>query len=163
MLEKPEIVPIRVMNEKSAEKSLHIHVICGEKGGMRLIETLDDMGHRVSAGVVNQGSDDAEFCAYLGIPRIEIPAFQTVSELDQERNLQMMQEADVVVVADIPFGEGNIRNLDGLENIKGKLYVHENIVNRDFTGGRLKERLEEIQKRKEVHFYRDSQCLFFHS
>lgn len=133
------------------------------KDEVRLIETLDDMGHRVSVGVMNQGSDDAEFCAYLDIPQIEIPAFQTVSEQDQERNLQIMQDADVVIVADIPFGTGNIRNLDGLENIKGKLYIHENIVNRDFTGGRLKERLDEIQKRKEVHFYRDSQCFFFHS
>lgn len=156
LLEKPEIVPIRVMNENTVSRPLHIHVICGEKGGMRLIEKLDDMGHKISAGVLNQGSDDAEFCSYLGISRIEIPAFQIVSELNQQRNLQMMQDADVVVVADIPFGEGNIRNLDGLENVKGKLYIHENVVNRDFTGGLLKKRLDEIQKSKEVHFYQDS-------
>lgn len=156
LLEKPEIVPIRVMNENAVSRPLHIHVICGEKGGMRLIEKLDDMGHKISTGVLNQGSDDAEFCSYLGIPRIEIPAFQAISELDQQRNLQMMQNADVVVVADIPFGEGNIRNLDGLEKVKGKLYIHENVVNRDFTGGLLKKRLDEIQKNKEVHFYQDS-------
>ncbi len=78
------------------------------------------------------------------------------------RNNPLLEKPEIVpirvmnekpIVADIPFGTGNIRNLDGLENIKGKLYIYENIVNRDFTGGRLKERLDEIQKRKEVHFY----------
>lgn len=31
-------------------------------------------------------------------------------------------------------------------------------MNRDFTDGLLKKRLDEIQKKKEVHFYRNLQC-----
>ena len=53
------------------------------------------------------------------------------------RNNPLLEKPEIVpirvmnekpIVADIPFGTGNIRNLDGLENIKGKLYIHENIV-----------------------------------
>ena len=153
LLEKPEIIPIRVMDETQAVKPLRIHVICGEKGGVRLLEQLVNMGHHVSAGVLNLGSDDDEICRYLEIPRIEIGAFQPVRPEDQERNLQMMEAADVVIVADIPFGEANIRNLDGLENIKGELYINENIKKQDYTQGRLEKRLEEIQRVKKIKFY----------
>ena len=92
LLNKPEIIPIRVMNEPQARKPLRIHVICGEKGGVQLIEMLDNMGHKVSAGVVNKGSDDDEICRYLDIPRIEIPAFQPVRPEDQKQNLQLMKD-----------------------------------------------------------------------
>ena len=111
------------------------------------------MGHHVSAGVLNQESDDDEICRYLEIPRIEIGPFQPVSAEDQERNLKLMEDADVVVVADIPFGEANIRNLDGLENVKGELYMNENIKRQDFTEGLLEKRLQEIAKKKKIKFY----------
>lgn len=153
LLNKPEIIPIRVMNEPQARKPLRIHVICGEKGGVQLIEMLDNMGHKVSAGVVNKGSDDDEICRYLDIPRIEIPAFQPVRPEDQKQNLQLMKDADIIIVADIPFGAANIHNLDGLEEMTAKLYIPENIEGNDFTSGQLSSRLKEIQKKKEVVFY----------
>ena len=153
LLKKPEIVPIRVMNEAQTEHPLRIHVICGEKGGVQLIEMLDNMGHHVSAGVLNQGSDDNEICEYLDIPRVVIPAFQPVTIQDQKKNLQMMQDADVVVVADIPFGIANIHNLDGLENLKAKIYIHAHVKENDFTDGLLDKRLREIETKKEVKFF----------
>ena len=159
LLEKPEIIPIRVLDEKQTVKPLRIHVICGEKGGVRLLEQLVNMGHHVSAGVLNKESDDAEICEYLDIPRVEIPAFQPVGPADQEKNLQMMKDADVVIVANIPFGEANLRNLDGLENVKGQLYIHENIKQQDFTGGKLQMRLSQIQEKKEVKFYGQIECI----
>ena len=153
LIEMPEIIPIRVMDEKQTANPLRIHVICGEKGGVRILEQLTNMGHFVSAGVVNRESDDAEICEYLGIPRIEINSFQTVGPEEQEKNLELMKDADAVIVADIPFGEANIRNLDGLEHVKGELYIHRNIRTQDFTHGKLQKRLEEIQKTKEIHFF----------
>lgn len=153
LIEKSEIIPIRVMDEKQTAKPLRIHVICGEKGGVRILEQLTNMGHAVTAGVVNRESDDAEICEYLDIPRVEIGSFQTVGQEELAKNLELMKDADAVIVADIPFGEANIRNLDGLEHVKGELYIHKNILNQDFTHGQLQRRLDEIQKIKEIHFY----------
>lgn len=153
LLGKPEIIPIRVIDETKADIPKRIHVICGEKGGVRLLEQLVNMGHHVTAGVLNQGSDDNEICDYLGIPHVEIGAFNPVRQEDQAKNLELMRDADAVIVADIPFGEANIHNLDGLEKIKGALYIHENIRNQDFTGGKVQKRLQEIQKQKAVHFF----------
>lgn len=153
LIEKSEIIPIRVMDEKQTAKPLRIHVICGEKGGVRILEQLTNMDHAVTAGVVNRESDDAEICEYLDIPRVEIGSFQTVGQEELAKNLELMKDADAVIVADIPFGEANIRNLDGLEHVKGELYIHKNILNQDFTHGQLQRRLDEIQKIKEIHFY----------
>ena len=153
LLGKPEIIPIRVMDEIPASRPKKIHVICGEKGGVRLLEQLVNMGHHVTAGVLNQGSDDNEICDYLGIRHVEIGAFQPVRPENQAKNLELMRDADAVLVADIPFGEANIHNLDGLEEVKGELYVHENVVNQDFTGGKVQERLREIKKNKDVKFF----------
>lgn len=153
LIEKSEIIPIRVMDEKQTAKPLRIHVICGEKGGVRILEQLTNMGHAVTAGVVNRESDDAEICEYLDIPRVEIGSFQTVGQEELAKNLELMKDADAVIVADILFGEANIRNLDGLEHVKGELYIHKNILNQDFTHGQLQRRLDEIQKIKEIHFY----------
>ena len=153
LIEKPEIIKIRLMYEKNKAKPLIIHVICGEKGGVRILEQLTNMGHAVTAGVVNRESDDAEICEYLDIPRVEIGSFQTVGQEEQAKNLELMKDADAVIVADKPFGEANIRNLDGLEHVKGELYIHKNILNQDFTHGQLKRRQDEIQKIKEIHFY----------
>ena len=72
---------------------------------------------------------------------------------NQAKNLELMRDADAVLVADIPFGEANIHNLDGLEAVKGELYVHENVLKWDFTGGKVKERLEKIGKKKDVKFF----------
>ena len=153
LLGKPEIIPIRVMDEIPASRPKKIHVICGEKGGVRLLEQLVNMGHHVTAGVLNQGSDDNEICDYLGIRHVEIGAFQPVRPENQAKNLELMRDADAVLVADIPFGEANIHNLDGLEAVKGELYVHENVLKWDFTGGKVKERLEKIGKKKDVKFF----------
>ena len=80
-------------------------------------------------------------------------AYLALNNRSKVEHLELMKDADAVIVADIPFGEANIRNLDGLEHVKGELYIHKNILNQDFTHGQLQRRLDEIQKIKEIHFY----------
>lgn len=155
LLEKPEIVPIRVQSEDHTEKPLRIHMICGANKAVKLIEVLEDKGHKLSAGVLNKGSDDYDFCRYLGIPVIEEEAFCEVTEEKQKENLKMMKDADVILVADIPFGNGNIHNLDGLEDLKGEIYMNCHILENDFTSGKLQERIKEIEKKKTIHYYEE--------
>ncbi len=153
LLEKPEIVPIRVQSEEQAEKTLRIHIICGSNKAVKMLEILEDKGHEVSAGVLNRGSDDYDICRYLGIPMVEEEAFCDITTEKQQENLQMMKDADVILVADIPFGDGNIHNLDGLEDLTGEIYMHRHILENDFTSGRLPERIKEIESKKTIHYY----------
>ena len=116
LFHKPEIVPIRVMGEEQVGNPFHIHVICGASGAAKIMEELDARGYRVTAGVVNVGSDDWDICHFLDLERVEIDPFTPVTEEDQRRNLKLMEDADVILISDVPFGESNLKNLEGLES-----------------------------------------------
>ena len=150
VFEKPEIVPIRVLEGEEARNPLHIHVICGGSGASKVIEELDDMGHRVTAGVINEGSDDWLVCKSLNLDIVGERPFTTISMEKQQENLKLMQDADIVLIADVPFGLGNVNNLEGLETLDAEIYLHANCRNNDFTEGRLKACLNKIREKKTV-------------
>lgn len=155
LFHKPEIVPIRVMGAEHVKNPLHIHVICGASGAANIIEELDARGYRVTAGVVNAGSDDGDICRFLNLERVEIAPFTPVTKEAQEANLKLMEDADVILVADVPFGKSNLRNLLGLESRKGRIFFHKNALSNDYTEGRLVSRLEELGKEKEIIYFGD--------
>lgn len=155
LFQKPEIVPIRVMEEEKAETPLHVHVICGANRAVKVIEELDAKGYTVTAGVLNMGSGDWEVCRNLNIRCVEIEPFTPVTRKKQEENLRLMKKADVILVTDVPFGEGNLMNLYDLESVPGKIYFHKNALSCDYTNGRLVKRLEEIGRKKKVTYVGD--------
>lgn len=155
LFQKPEIVPIRVMEEEKVESPLHIHVICGANKAVKVIEEMDARGYVITAGVLNVGSGDWEVCQHLNIQCVDIEPFTSVTLEKQEENLELMREADVVLVTDVPFGEGNLMNLHGLESVPGKIYFHRNALSNDYTHGGLVRRLEEIGRVKKVTYVGD--------
>lgn len=155
LFHRPEILPVRVMREKPAGVPMRIHVICGGDGAVKILEELEDRGYRLSAGVVNEGSDDCEICRALRIPHVEIPPFTPVTSQAQEKNLEMMRDAQVILVSDLPFGENNLSNLDGLEQVSGKICFHKNALSGDYTNGKLVKRLEELGTKKKIFYFGD--------
>ncbi|KNZ41174.1 ABC transporter [Acetobacterium bakii] len=147
---KPEIIPLRVIKEAEFYHSLRVHVICGGNNASQILEELEAMGHRVTAGVVNQGSDDWMVCDALGIPMIEERPFTVISNENQAKNMELMKDCDVILISDLPFGHGNVNNLKGLEDLKGTIYFHTNCLNNDFTDGTLTQYLEQIKAKKTV-------------
>ena len=152
---KPEIVPIRVMEEEKASVRRHIHMICGANGAGKLLEELDARGYYVTAGVLNRGSTDYDMCKELSIPCVETEPFTPVTEEKQRENLKLMEDADVILVADVPFGEDNLKNLYGLEKVPGKICFHKNALSNDFTGGGLVKQLEHLAETKEISYFGD--------
>lgn len=150
VFEKPEIVPIRVLECEERQKTLHIHVICGGSGASKIVEELDDLGHQVTAGVLNEGSDDWLVCKSLNLDIVEERPFTTISMEKQQENLKMMETADIVLVADVPFGHGNVNNLEGLQDLNAEIYLHKNCLCNDFTNGMLKAALNKIRKTKNI-------------
>lgn len=152
---KPEIIPLRVIKDKDAYKSIRIHIICGGNNATQIIEELDALGHQLSAGVINQGSDDWEVCHALKIPMIEERPFTAIGIEKQTENLKMMSECDLVFISDLPFGHGNVNNLKGLGDLPGEIYFHKNCINNDFTQGLLEKELIEIQSKKKIEEIND--------
>lgn len=155
LFHKPEIVPIRVMEEEKAEDLLHIHVICGANKAIKVIEEMDAKGYDITVGVLNIGSGDWEACQNLNIPCVEVEPFTPVTLKKQEENLELMRKADVVLVTDMLFGEGNLMNLYGLESVPGKIFFHKNALSNDYTNGKLVQRLEEIGRVKKITYVGD--------
>lgn len=153
LFHKPEIVPIRVMEQEKVEVPRHIHIICGAAEAVNLIEELDARGCTVTAGVLDKQSEDWKICHQLGIPCVDIEPFTSVTEEKQAKNLELMKDADMIVVANVPFGEGNIQNLHGLEFTSGKIYIHKNALCDDYTDGKLAKRVKDIEKRKEITYF----------
>ena len=66
-----------------------------------------------------------------------------------------MEDADVILISDVPFGESNLKNLEGLESRRGQIFFHKNALSNDYTGGKLVRRLEEIGVKKNIVYFGD--------
>lgn len=134
----------------SAEKKCTVHVICGAGTGTMLLKTLLDEGFNVTVGVLNMLDTDYEACELLNIPVVTEAPFSFITERLYEENLEMIKAAGMVVVTSVPFGSGNLRNLDAAKAALRygiPTYVIEElpIESRDFTGGRATQLMAELR------------------
>ncbi len=97
-----------------------------------------------------RASDDWLVCKSLNLDIVVERPFTTISMEKQQENLKLMQDADIVLIADVPFGLGNVNNLKGLEALDAEIYLHANCLNNDFTEGRLEACLNKIREKKTV-------------
>ncbi|NTV25751.1 MAG: ABC transporter ATP-binding protein [Chlorobiaceae bacterium] len=113
-----------------------LHVIGGGGSGIELFRRLSIEGFEVSAGVLNQLDSDAEAARALDIPcALEQPFSAIGNEAFEEARL-MVSEADGVVVSAVPFGSGNVVNLELAADAlrAGKpVWMASGIAARDYT------------------------------
>lgn len=135
------IVPISTLQETSVtNKNLKIHVICGGGSGAPIIKILYRNGHHVTAGVLNLLDSDYEECMALKIPTVSEAPFSPITEENHKRNLNMINQADIVILSNLLFGNGNLKNLEAaiyaVEKGKKVIVVNETPIHqRDFTNG----------------------------
>ena len=133
-----QICAVREGNER------WVHVVGGGGSGLLLFRNLLNLGWKVSTGVVNVGDSDWQEACRLGISIIEAPPFCSVGAHEVMRNKEMMEKAEFIIMAGIPFGPGNLRNLECVleQAEKGnQVIVVDNIDigERDYTGGKAAE------------------------
>jgi iron complex transport system ATP-binding protein len=121
-----------------------IHVVGGGGAGIGLFKNLLRSGWKVSTGVVNVGDGDWQEACRLGVSMIDAPPFCQFGVEEVRRNKELMQKAECIILAGIPFGPGNIGNLECvLEHAqKGSPIIiidDPDIAERDFTGGEAAE------------------------
>lgn len=143
------VIPItRPLIQK--QKSLTVHLISGNGTGSPVMKTLLDEGYRVTAGVLNLLDTDQETAQLLSIPTTNEAPFSPITKEAYEANLKMISKADVLVVTPTQFGEGNMRNLEAVDEAMKKgipVVLFENcpISERDFTGGKAAKYLEKFK------------------
>ena len=143
-----------------------VHVICGGGKGASLIHALVVAGCDVSAGVLNLLDADYEVAKELRCEVVAEAPFSPVSEDSHAENLRMIERADVVVLCEIPFGSGNLKNLKAAEFAlkKGKTLIileQESVENRDFTGGEATEIFKRLKKEGAIVVKNENEVLSF--
>lgn len=118
-----------------------VHVICGAGTATFLMNSLINHGYKVTAGVLNENDTDWDTAKTLGIDVVEEKPFSHITKEKHLQNIEFIKQADFVVLTNIPFGEGNIRNLEAIlgatEYRIPVVVIEENeIKERDFTGGK---------------------------
>jgi iron complex transport system ATP-binding protein len=139
----------------SAPRNCTIHIVSGAGTGTVLMKALQEEGYHVTAGVLNALDTDFETAEFLNIPVISEAPFSPITDKSQSANLDMMIKAAFVVITSVPFGYGNLPNLESaLEAVKRgtQTYVieEEPIESRDFTGGKATALMTELRKQGAV-------------
>ncbi len=134
-------------------RGVKVHVVCGGGTGSEVMAMLMASGCQVTAGALNRGDSDFEAAQLLGVAVVEEQPFMPISREAFERTKEMIANAEVVVLTDVPFGWGNIVNLKAiLEAAKGLVVVFnpETIADRDFVNGEASALLQQIFATKQV-------------
>jgi iron complex transport system ATP-binding protein len=152
------VIPLSPQKSTLARKCA-IHLVCGAGTGTSLMKILLDEGYSVTAGVLNVLDTDFETAQFLKIPVTTEAPFSPITEKNHRANLAMMYKASTIVLAPVPFGHGNLRNLEAakeaLERGIPVFVVNEvPIESRDFTQGSATTLFNEL-KAKGAVFVKD--------
>jgi iron complex transport system ATP-binding protein len=144
------IIPLSP-DKPSKPRNCSIHVICGAGTGTVVMKALVDEGYEVTVGVLNMLDTDYETAELLKIPNVNEAPFSPITEDTKRANLKMISKAAIVVVSSVPFGYGNLSNLESaLEAAKMgiRTYVIDEVPleSRDFTAGKATALMEEMRK-----------------
>jgi iron complex transport system ATP-binding protein len=145
------VVPLSPQ-KASSYKKCSIHLICGAGTGTALMKILLDEGYSVTAGVLNVLDTDLETAQFLKIPVTTEAPFSPITEKTHKANLEMINEASLVVLTSVPFGFGNLQNLEAAivaveQGIPTFVIDEVPIEKRDFTKGKAKALLEELRSK----------------
>lgn len=116
-----------------------VHVIAGGGSGIELYRRLLIEGYEVTTGVLNRLDSDAEAARALNIPVVLEQPFSPVGAETIAKAMEMIRSADSVVLSRVPFGSGNLINLQlAAEALKtGKtVLLAADIGDRDYTEGK---------------------------
>ena len=131
-------------------KRCSIHLICGAGTGTALMKIFLEEGYSVTTGVLNVLDTDFETAEFLNIPVASEAPFSSITEKTREANLALISKASYVVVTSVPFGHGNLQNLEAAKEALKKgipLFIIDEvpIESRDFTKGQATALLKEMK------------------
>lgn len=146
------VLPFSTWREVTSTKNLKVHVICGGGAGTPIIKKLYRSGYYITTGVLNVLDTDYETCYTLKIPTASEAPFSPITDEAYKKNLDMIEEANAVILCDACFGYGNFRNIEAaihaIENGKKVIIIEETpIQERDFTKGEARALYEELKRK----------------
>lgn len=127
-----------------------VHVVGGGGSASVLMCELRRRGYKTTLAPVNSGDSDQRIAERLQIPYYEAAPFSPLNEDARQAHRAALAGADAVVLACVPFGPGNLANLEELTRfslLQRPLFVLEDGKSeRDFTDGKATELLGRLKK-----------------
>jgi len=133
------LVPETNRAKNRNKKDFKIHVIAGGGTARNFLYKLNNLGYQLSIGVLNVGDADWQEAKELGIEIVEAPPFIDISPKQIEKNRELIEKADLIILSDLPFGHGNLANLEVLLDYSDKakiLFSNLDINKRDYIEGK---------------------------
>jgi iron complex transport system ATP-binding protein len=157
------VIPLSPQKTSQSRKC-SIHLICGAGTGTALMKVLLDEGYSVTAGVLNVLDTDFETAQFLKIPVTTEAPFSPITEKTHKDNLVMINKASTVVLTSVPFGFGNLQNLEAAREALDRgipTFVIDEIPveRRDFTQGKAKKLLTELKNKGAVFVKNQNELL----
>lgn len=144
----PHIVPVsKLMYRKYTRHNVKVHLVCGGGSGTRLMRWLAIEGFNVSVGVLNISDSDYKIARSLEMDIITESPFSHISDEAHFMNLKQAQEADVVILAKVPIGIGNLKNMIAVQTAQttgATVIVFDGFEGMDYTDGRATEIFNEL-------------------
>lgn len=69
-----------------------------------------------------------------------------------QENKRLAESADVLLVSDVPYGRGNIKNLELLLSTDRPVYMKRRHSQIDFTGGAAEAIIKELEKKDNFRY-----------
>jgi iron complex transport system ATP-binding protein len=147
---RPLILTIEAAREAAERPDApRVHLVCGGGTGVGILGALVRAGIRVTAGVLNRYDSDQAAAEALGVETALEAPYSAFGAAACAHARALMEQAQVLIVAPVPFGHGNLPNLEMTAEAQtsGKpvlLIGTDPFADRDFVDGaaeRLFERL----------------------
>jgi iron complex transport system ATP-binding protein len=136
---RPFLFPTPPISRNYSDHSLKVHIICGGGTGLMMFTSLLRLGFQLSAGVLNRLDSDEDAAVALDIEHVSEAPYSPITIESKEACSRLMNRADAILITEVPFGKGNLANLDlALQaQAQGKTVIllgEHPIESRDFTG-----------------------------
>lgn len=131
--------PARRLPSAPSEHGTRCHVIAGGGSAGELLRRLVLSGYHVSCGVLNSGDTDQLTADALDIACVTEKPFSPVSNENLARARRLAGDCSVCIVAETPFGPGNLANLAIAVDIQkrgGHVLIAQGTETRDYTASK---------------------------
>lgn len=154
------VVPLHsVANNKVSiidnHSETHFHLMVGGGFGKKVMYNMKNL--EVSVGVVNVLDEDYNVAMELGFDIISEAPFSPISLKNENLLKKILNKTDIIILCNIPFGNGNLKNLEILNDFNKKIIIiDENpIEDRDFTKGFATDLYNKIKNKPKTYVISD--------
>ncbi|ADQ15402.1 ABC transporter related protein [Halanaerobium hydrogeniformans] len=157
------LIPAASLQENKNNKDFKIHIIAGGGTTKNFLSDLLSLGYQITLGVLNIGDADWQLARELGLEMAEADPFENITEEEVRENKEMISKADLIILTNLPFGNGNLANLKVLEEFPNKkkiLFNNIEIEKRDYTKGKAKFIWNKLLETENIYLLEKKENLF---